>query len=118
METGMAKSEGALPAEARLRVDAACDRFEAACRAGQQPRIEDYLGDAGDDVRSVLQHQLILLDKDYRRRLGENPRPEGYPLPGIAAPPAEAATTLPDGDGHTSVDADLPATGGRYTVPE
>src|SRR5262249_30251662 len=28
------------------RVDAACDRFEAAWRAGEQPRVDDYLAEA------------------------------------------------------------------------
>jgi hypothetical protein len=33
----------ARPARASERVDAACDRFEAAWRGGADPRIEDYL---------------------------------------------------------------------------
>ena len=34
-------------------VDEACDRFEAAWRAGDRPRIEDFLGGATDADRPV-----------------------------------------------------------------
>jgi serine/threonine protein kinase len=71
-------SDEALPAEAALRVDAECDRFEAAWQAGQLPRIEDYVADAGGDIRPVLLRELILLDMNYRRRQGERPRPGEY----------------------------------------
>ena len=33
-------------ADVAERIDAACDRFEAAWKAGRRPRIEDYLGEA------------------------------------------------------------------------
>ena len=56
MNDEVGKSDGGLPADGPLRVDAACDRFEAAWRAGQRPRIEDYLRDGGDDIRLVLAH--------------------------------------------------------------
>jgi hypothetical protein len=36
------------------RVDELCDRFEAAWKAGQRPRIEDYLGAATEPERSLL----------------------------------------------------------------
>src|SRR5262249_60215913 len=44
------------------RVDDACDRFEAAWRAGGQPRIGDYLVEALCPDRPAQRHRLLLLD--------------------------------------------------------
>jgi WD40 repeat protein/tRNA A-37 threonylcarbamoyl transferase component Bud32 len=60
------------------RVDEVCDRFEIAWREGQQPCIEDYLGDASEPERSALLWELILLDIHYRRQRGETPQVEDY----------------------------------------
>jgi serine/threonine-protein kinase len=65
------------PDEAR-QIDLACDRFEAAWKAGQRPRPEEYLGAAGEPERSALLRQLLLLDWDYRRRAGDDPRAGEY----------------------------------------
>src|SRR5262245_18637393 len=65
------------PAEAR-QIDQACDRFEAAWKAGQRPHPEDCLGTAGEPVRTALLRQLLLLDWDYRRRAGDDPRAADY----------------------------------------
>jgi WD40 repeat protein/tRNA A-37 threonylcarbamoyl transferase component Bud32 len=84
MSDEMASRDWGLPAEAALRVDAACDRFEAAWQAwavaesGQQPCIKDYLADAGEDIRLVLLQELISLDLRYRRCLGERWRLEDH----------------------------------------
>jgi WD40 repeat protein/predicted Ser/Thr protein kinase len=59
-------------------VDEACDRFEAAWRAGDRPRIEDFLGDTTDSVRPVLLRHLLDLELDYRGHLGESPEPSDY----------------------------------------
>src|SRR5262249_35816454 len=61
------------PAEAR-QIDQTCDRFEAAWKAGQRPHPEEYLVTAGGSARSALLRQLLLLDWDYRRRAGDDPR--------------------------------------------
>jgi WD40 repeat protein/predicted Ser/Thr protein kinase len=61
------------------RLDRACDRFEAALRAGERPRIEDYLGDTTEPARSALRGELLELERAYRdeapgvngRRLGD-----------------------------------------------
>src|SRR5262249_53548455 len=55
-----------------------CDRFELAWRAGQQPRLLDYLGETPESERLILARELIALDVDYRNRQGEFPRPEEY----------------------------------------
>src|SRR5262249_24615296 len=75
------------------RVDAACDRFEAAWQAGQRPRLEDYLGDAPEPERSALARHLIAVDVEYRQKHGEQPQAAEYrarfprPRPAPAAPP-------------------------------
>ena len=60
------------------RVDRLCDAFEDAWQAGQQPRIEDYLGDASGEERDQLLRWLILLEIDYRRQRGETPWTADY----------------------------------------
>jgi serine/threonine protein kinase len=60
------------------RVDAICDRFEAAWKAGQRPGIEDHLADASEAERPVLLCELIALEVIYRRRRGEEPKAEDY----------------------------------------
>jgi serine/threonine-protein kinase len=65
-----------LPPEQARRVDHACDRFEADWK--RRPCIEDYLRDVAEPERSVLLHDLILLDMEYRRRRGECPTAEEY----------------------------------------
>jgi WD40 repeat protein len=55
-----------LSLSAEFRVDAACRRFEAAWKAGQSPRPEDFLGDFSGAARFALLHELIRIDL-YRR---------------------------------------------------
>ena len=45
---------GLLPSALARRVDAACDRFESAWRAGGRPRIEDVLDDFPEAARPAL----------------------------------------------------------------
>ncbi|HEY2302991.1 MAG TPA: hypothetical protein VGH66_13925 [Acidimicrobiales bacterium] len=59
-------------------VDEACDRFEAAWRAGDRPRIEDFLGGPTDSRRPVLLRYLLDVELDYRGGLGESPEPSEY----------------------------------------
>jgi serine/threonine-protein kinase len=66
------------PLELAQLVDEVCERFEAAWQSGGRPRLEDCLGEAADPQRTDLLHELILLEVEYRRRQGENPRPDEY----------------------------------------
>jgi tetratricopeptide (TPR) repeat protein/tRNA A-37 threonylcarbamoyl transferase component Bud32 len=61
------------------RIDVVRDEFELAIKAGQCPRIEDYLArlDGQDDRRHALE-ELLLLEVDYRRERGPAPRVEDY----------------------------------------
>jgi WD40 repeat protein len=69
---------GSLPLEVEEQVDKVCDRFEAAWKQGQRPRIEEYLDNLAEPGRSALLHHLVKLDIHYRRRRGEDPTAEDY----------------------------------------
>jgi serine/threonine protein kinase len=66
----------------QARIDAICDRFEAAWRAaassGERPRIEDYVGDPAASEYAILLCELAALDIAYRRSAGENPSVAEY----------------------------------------
>jgi WD40 repeat protein len=80
-----------------------CRQFEAAWRAGQQPRIEDFLpGESGPDVLAhFLLQELLLIEADYRRRAGEAPQPEEYAhrFPHLDPGWLAAALVTPPADG-------------------
>ncbi|WP_439621986.1 bifunctional serine/threonine-protein kinase/formylglycine-generating enzyme family protein [Gemmata sp.] len=91
----------ALPLSAVLRINARCDAFEALCRAGQRPRVADFLGDATGPERDSLHRHLTQVDGEYRatsaeeftRRLAsERLLPAGFNLD-----PAATASDLADG---------------------
>ena len=63
---------------AALRVNLACNRFEAAWKAGAPPRIEDCLDGSVEPERALLTRELIFLDLHYRRSQGETCRSEDY----------------------------------------
>jgi serine/threonine protein kinase len=77
-------SDESVPLSLERRVDEACDRFEDAWRAGQGPRIENYLAGAAEPARGVLLRELLALEIDLRREAGDMPTPEEYKrlLPG------------------------------------
>jgi WD40 repeat protein/serine/threonine protein kinase len=58
--------------------EAVCRRFADAWESGERPRIEDYLCALPAARSAVLLPQLIQIDIDIRRRLGEDPKPEDY----------------------------------------
>jgi WD40 repeat protein len=57
--------------------DRACDRFEAAWRAGPRPRIEEFWGPDAPG-RTALLKELVRIDLSYRLRLGERPTSAEY----------------------------------------
>ena len=59
-------------------VDKICDRFDRAWKTGLRPRIEEYLGDETEPARSVLLHELLAAELQWRRHLGERPEREEY----------------------------------------
>jgi WD40 repeat protein len=60
------------------QVDQLCDRFEDAWKAGQGPRIEDYLDDVPEPERSKLFEELLQLELAYRGRNQETFTAEEY----------------------------------------
>jgi hypothetical protein len=78
MSDTLVTREDTLPPDVALQVDACCERFEAAWKAGGRPRIEDYLGDVDEPGRAALVRELVLLDVEYLRRRGETPEPAEY----------------------------------------
>jgi tRNA A-37 threonylcarbamoyl transferase component Bud32 len=67
-----------LPLALAQRVEKVCARFEAAWQAGERPCVEDYLSRASETEHAALLRELIPLEVEYRRRVGENPRPAEY----------------------------------------
>jgi serine/threonine-protein kinase len=61
-----------------VQIDEVCDRFEAAWKAGQRPRIEDYVEESPAPARAALLREIIPLDIEYRKRQGETPTTEEY----------------------------------------
>jgi serine/threonine-protein kinase len=93
-------SECLVPSTA-LRVDATCDRFEAAFRAGRRPRIEKYLVGADASYRRTLLRELLLLEIELSSPPAGSVRPESYrtrfpdEVDIVDAAFAEAARDLP-----------------------
>lgn len=60
-----------LPLSAELRIDAVCQSFEAAWKAGgadgPRPRIEDYLGSVPGAEQGALLGELLKVELHYRR---------------------------------------------------
>src|SRR3954465_13629156 len=54
------------------------DRFEAAWRTGQRPRIEDYLSAVGETQRTALLRELLASELEHRLRKGERPDSREY----------------------------------------
>jgi tetratricopeptide (TPR) repeat protein len=117
------------------RINDDADRFEAAWRAGPRPRIEDYLAEAEPELQAALLDELLRVERELRRRDGEDPGPEEYSLrfsqhadliravfgpepdPPVAEdhPPGRPPTAPVAADGQAGADEDLsPGTHVRY----
>jgi WD40 repeat protein/serine/threonine protein kinase len=97
---------GDLPPTQVQHLDQVCDRFEAAWKAGQRPRIEDHLDGAPEPARADLVRELIRVEVYYRRVAGEAPQvgdyQERFPAleaawlaEALAATPAPARPAVP-----------------------
>ena len=63
MTPSQPSGEESFPLSALGRLDEACDRFEIALRAGERPRIEDYLAEASDAERDILRQTIELRNR-------------------------------------------------------
>jgi serine/threonine protein kinase len=87
-------SQSGHPLSLDLRINAALNRFEQAWKTGQRPRIEEFLGDAPEPVRSALLRELIALDIEYRRQAGEQPQAADYHVQFPSLDPAQVGAYL------------------------
>jgi formylglycine-generating enzyme required for sulfatase activity len=78
----MSSKDDTGPADPSLRrdlhINRLCDEFEAEWKAGRRPRPDPFLARVGEDDRTALLHELIPIDIEYRRNLGEHPTAEEY----------------------------------------
>lgn len=72
------QSRNQQPMSRRERVDQVCDRFEQQWRAGQHPRIEDFLDQTENNDRQHLLRELIALEMSLSRDAGQDGDPQQY----------------------------------------
>jgi hypothetical protein len=102
----MPRPDDPLTLEQQRCLNQACDHLEAAWKAGERPRIEDYLDVLTGRAQLILLRELIRLDIYYRRQVGDSPVPADYrdqlgdPLPswlmGVCAEAATVNTKIED----------------------
>jgi tetratricopeptide (TPR) repeat protein len=71
MNNASSLSNGLLSTAALRRVDDLCTRFEDLWRAGQRPRLEEFLNGTQGPERQELLRELLRLERHYRQGLGE-----------------------------------------------
>jgi tRNA A-37 threonylcarbamoyl transferase component Bud32 len=81
----------ALPVQQLLEIDAICARFEAAWKAGQQPKVEDYLDKTSGPQRAELQRELEKVDAEYRLKA----KAKALPVSPISPEPRAGAAVQP-----------------------
>ena len=62
-----------LPLDVVDKIDRICDQFEAALEAGEQPRIEDYVGQIAEPYRPALLRDLLAAELNACCSRGEQP---------------------------------------------
>jgi len=90
---------GGLDIEMARGIDEVCRRFEAECREGRQPRIEDYLVEVPDKGRSALRAELMALEHELSQAEATIARPEAGP--GMAPEPPTAPQASPTSEAPT-----------------
>jgi eukaryotic-like serine/threonine-protein kinase len=61
-----------------LRIHRICEAFECGFPGGDRPRIEAFLEQADGEIKGRLLEELLLIELDLRRRLGEVPSLSEY----------------------------------------
>jgi|GEM_PF-2122799 len=92
MNSGDPTAPSPLPLSQFRRVLEVCDRFEDRLRAGHQPLIEEFLGEATGEERAMLLRELNALRDDYLKSSCEtaSPSPSEPPSSPTAGPATEA----------------------------
>jgi serine/threonine protein kinase len=130
-----------VPPHLQRTIESVCDAFETAWRQGERPAVEDQLGSAAEEVRPMLQGELIRIELEWRYLRGEAPAAEEYrarfpdcadaiddwlaeaksSVARVAALPVPETTdfvpvsTLPNGRAGPA-DAELPRALGEYEI--
>jgi tetratricopeptide (TPR) repeat protein len=73
---------GSLDADRDL-IESLCDHFEHALRAGREPNLEAYLGQAREDVRGPLRRELVALKQAYAEPSGAAKTSAGQAAPAV-----------------------------------
>jgi hypothetical protein len=110
-----------LSEEAVWRLEEVCCRFEQSWRAGQRPRLEDFLADAEGFERQVRLRELLALDVHYRRRAGEAPTVGDYDtrFPDASALWSEVFSVSPEeGDALRAPGTDSTTDGAQLRGPD
>jgi WD40 repeat protein len=75
---GGARSAADLSYDHGLLLERACDAFERKWRAGGRPDLSAVLLELPEAVRPATLRELVQLDVEYRRQVGESPRAADY----------------------------------------
>ena len=67
-----------VPHSVLLQANKQCDRFEVQWKAGNKPRIEDFVAELPVSAHPRLLWEFIRVDWEYRERLGDVPNPCEY----------------------------------------
>lgn len=59
-------------------IDEGCDQFERPIRSGDRPTIEQYLVVTDEPSRTILLRELIKVECELRRDIGETPDVSDY----------------------------------------
>jgi serine/threonine-protein kinase len=112
---------GATAVSLALRIDAACECFEADWRAGRSPRIEDFLNEHAAPDYAPLLRELLALELELGSGQADRPRPSDYlarfpdHVELVAAVCREALPSPPSRGDGSSVRRDSPhATGAPH----
>ncbi len=111
---------GGLDIDLVRRIDEICRRFEADWRAGQQPRVEEYLGGFTGHARAPLAAELEALRSELQQAagqagIGDAPTSAPGSLPTLAEPGEacsaihDEATLAPRGDATVDLGSSVPA---------
>ena len=67
-----------LPLDVQALLDAICVRFEQSWKDGHRPSLEGHLAEVADEHRPALLRELLTIEAEYRRQLGEAPAANDY----------------------------------------
>ena len=118
MSTAPLQDGPVLLAEQEARLDALCDRFEGAWKAGGRPRLEEYLADAPEPERVAAAVELLRVEAYYRRQAGEEPQPSDYQSRLLVLTAQEVSSALAAGPAPAGVPTQRANQSGSGSPPD